>query len=62
LTIARVIKCEGQCLFIEGLDAVDGTPVLDIKLVFGELFLPRETIRQPQWSQELMKEYWKSVG
>jgi tRNA (Thr-GGU) A37 N-methylase len=33
--------------------------VLDIKPVMQE-FLPREAVRQPDWSHEVMKEYWKS--
>jgi len=57
LTIVSVVKRERRSLFVKGLDAVDGTPVLDIKPVFAE-FLPREVIRQPQWSFELMKNYW----
>ena len=57
LTIVSVVKREGRSLFVKGLDAVDGTPVLDIKPVFSE-FLPRETIRQPEWSHELMQDYW----
>jgi tRNA (Thr-GGU) A37 N-methylase len=39
------------------LDAIDGTPVLDIKPVMAE-FLPREPVVQPQWSHELMRRYW----
>ena len=57
LTIARIIKREGRSLFVEGLDAIDGTPVFDIKPVMEE-FLPREKIRQPDWSHDLMKDYW----
>ncbi|MGA7192850.1 MAG: SAM-dependent methyltransferase [Anaerolineales bacterium] len=57
LTIVSIVKREGRSLFVKGLDAVDGTPVLDIKPVFAE-FLPRETIRQPEWSHELLKDYW----
>ena len=57
LTIVSIVKREGRSLFVKGLDAVDGTPVLDIKPVFVE-FLPRETIRQPEWSHELMQDYW----
>ncbi len=57
LTIVRIVKREGRSLFVKGMDAVDGTPVLDIKPVFAE-FLPREAIRQPEWSHELMKDYW----
>ena len=40
-----------------GLDAVDGTPVVDIKPVMRE-FLPREPVRQPAWATELMAGYW----
>lgn len=57
LTIARILKREGRSLFVAGLDAVDGTPILDIKPVMQE-FLPREKIHQPEWSHELMKDYW----
>ena len=28
----RLLKVEGTTLFVEGLDAIDGTPVLDIKM------------------------------
>jgi tRNA-Thr(GGU) m(6)t(6)A37 methyltransferase TsaA len=58
LTVVRVVRRAGRSLFVEGLDALDGTPILDIKPVFTE-YLPREAIRQPLWSHELMKEYWK---
>jgi tRNA-Thr(GGU) m(6)t(6)A37 methyltransferase TsaA len=58
-TICRVIRVEGTKLYVSGLDAIDGTPVLDIKPVMAE-FLPREVIQQPGWSHELMREYWLS--
>ena len=28
----RLLKIEGTTLFVEGLDAIDGSPVLDIKM------------------------------
>jgi tRNA-Thr(GGU) m(6)t(6)A37 methyltransferase TsaA len=56
-TICKVIKREGRSLFVQGLDAIDGTPVLDIKPVMKE-FLPREEVTQPAWATELMKNYW----
>lgn len=56
-TICRVLRWEGLRLFVAELDAVDGTPVLDIKPVMAE-FLPREPVRQPAWARELMTEYW----
>jgi tRNA (Thr-GGU) A37 N-methylase len=40
------------------LDAIDDTPILDIKPMVKE-FLPTSEIRQPKWSVELMKDYWK---
>jgi tRNA-Thr(GGU) m(6)t(6)A37 methyltransferase TsaA len=57
LTIVRIIKRTGRRLIVRDLDAVDGTPVLDIKPIMVE-FLPKGPVRQPQWSHELMKEYW----
>ena len=56
-TIVRVVRRDGRVLEVSGLDAVDGTPGLDIKPVMRE-FLPREPVRQPTWVAELMKDYW----
>jgi len=58
-TICRVIKVEGTRIFVTELDAINGTPVIDIKPVMIE-FLPREEVRQPSWSHELMRDYWLS--
>jgi tRNA-Thr(GGU) m(6)t(6)A37 methyltransferase TsaA len=56
-TICRIEKREGRQLHVVGLDAADGTPVVDLKPVMQE-FLPREPTRQPAWSSELMQDYW----
>ena len=56
-TICRVTHVEGTRLFVRELDAIDGTPVLDIKPVMAE-FLPRHPVHQPNWSHELMQAYW----
>lgn len=53
----RLLKCEGLLLTVESLDAIDGTPVLDIKPWFEE-FAPQGEVRQPEWSHELMREYY----
>lgn len=58
LTIVKLIKKEHRSLFVLNLDAIDGTPVLDIKPIIIE-FLPKEEIKQPGWASELMKNYWK---
>lgn len=55
--IVKLIKTEKNKLTVEGLDAVDGTPVIDIKPVFKE-FLPEDKIIQPDWVSDLMKNYW----
>ena len=57
-TIVKLIKAEKNTLTVSGLDAINATPVIDIKPVFKE-FLPVEKIIQPDWSAELMKDYWK---
>lgn len=56
-TIVRVLGREGRVLHVAELDAIDGTPVLDIKPVLRE-FLPRDPVRQPAWAGELMRNYW----
>jgi tRNA-Thr(GGU) m(6)t(6)A37 methyltransferase TsaA len=57
-TIVKIIDVKGNTLTVGGLDAINGTPVLDIKPILKE-FLPAEGIKQPEWSTELMKNYWK---
>lgn len=57
LTICRILKVDGTKIFLEGLDAVEGTPVLDIKPWVKE-FGPRGDITQPKWISELMLGYW----
>lgn len=47
----------GGVVEVRGLDAIDGTPVLDIKPYLSE-FGPRGDVIQPNWSRELMADYW----
>jgi tRNA (adenine37-N6)-methyltransferase len=53
----RLVAVEGLDLHVEGLDAIDGTPVLDIKPYMSE-FGPQGPVHQPAWSGELMAGYW----
>jgi tRNA (adenine37-N6)-methyltransferase len=55
--ICRLERVDGLVLHVRGLDAIDGTPVLDIKPVMRG-FLPRGEIREPAWATEIMKDYW----
>ena len=57
-TMCRLMGVEGTVIRVSGLDAIDGTPVMDIKPVMRE-FLPRGEIVQPEWSSELMRSYWQ---
>lgn len=57
-TLVKILRRERRHLEVQGLDAIDGTPILDIKPVMRE-FLPREEVHQPEWATELMKQYWK---
>lgn len=57
-TVCRILKVDGLCLHLEGLDAIDGSPVLDIKPVMTA-FLPRGEVREPLWVTEVMADYWK---
>jgi tRNA (adenine37-N6)-methyltransferase len=56
-TICFTSRVEGLRNHVTGLDAIDGTPVLDIKPWVRE-FGPRGEVRQPEWMSELMRGYW----
>jgi tRNA (Thr-GGU) A37 N-methylase len=58
VTVCRLLKVENNIMYVQGLDAIDGTPVLDIKPVMRG-FLPRGEIREPKWASELMAAYWE---
>ncbi len=57
VTVCRLLSVEGTRLEVAGLDAIDGTPVLDIKPYMRD-FAPRGEIREPSWTGELMAGYW----
>ena len=57
VSACELVAVEGAELTVRGLDAIDGTPILDIKPYMAE-FAPRGEVRQPPWSHELMSGYW----
>jgi tRNA (adenine37-N6)-methyltransferase len=59
VSTCRIEGVDGLEIHVRGLDAVDGTPVLDLKPCLRE-FLPRGEFRQPAWATELMAGYWVS--
>ncbi len=57
VSVCKVIAVDGLTIEVEGLDAIDGTPVLDIKPVLKG-FIPRGEVREPAWAAEIMEGYW----
>lgn len=57
VSVCRIIAVVGTRLEVEGLDAISGTPVLDIKPVLKG-FLPRGELREPDWAAAIMADYW----
>lgn len=57
VTVCRILSVDGLSVAVRGLDAIDGTPVLDLKPVMKG-FLPRGEVKEPQWAGELMRDYW----
>lgn len=57
LTLVDLVKREGHVLWVRGLDAYDGTPVLDIKPYpdweHGRLLVVTD-FRIPEWLTELL--------
>lgn len=57
-TTCEIVSARGRELRVRGLDAVDGTPILDIKPAMRQ-FLP-DHIQQPEWVDRLMAEYFSN--
>ena len=57
ITSVRLLSADGDTLLVQGLDAIDGTPVLDIKPYFPQYDCVVET-RHPEWVDRLMANYF----
>jgi tRNA (Thr-GGU) A37 N-methylase len=57
VSVGRVLGVDGTAVDVEGLDADDGTPRLDIKPVWTG-YLPRGEFREPDWARDIMSRYW----
>ena len=55
----QLLKVEGLKVTVKSLDAINNTPVLDIKPYMVE-FGPIGIVAQPDWSKEVMKNYYKA--
>jgi tRNA-Thr(GGU) m(6)t(6)A37 methyltransferase TsaA len=54
LTLVELVKVEGNVITVRGLDAFDGTPILDIKPF--DSWDADETAKVPEWWIKLKKE------
>jgi tRNA-Thr(GGU) m(6)t(6)A37 methyltransferase TsaA len=57
ITSVRLLKVVGNVLAVQGLDAIDETPVLDIKPYFPQYDRVSDS-RTPEWVDRLMSDYF----
>lgn len=57
VTLCELVSVDGLVLRVRGLDAIDGSPVLDVK-PYLSAFGPRGRVREPAWVGELIRDYW----
>lgn len=57
VTAVRLLRRDGCRLVVQGLDAIDGTPVIDVKPYVPQ-FDAVETPGVPEWIQRLMERYF----
>lgn len=60
VSTCEIVGVDDHVVTVRGLDAIDGTPVVDLKPYMVE-FAPRTPVRQPDWSHELMRDYWHTT-
>ena len=60
ISCAEIIGVAGTILRVRALDAIDNTPILDIK-PHMPAFAPRGAVKQPTWASELMRDYYKAA-
>ena len=60
VSVCELLRVEGLSVHVKALDAIDGTPILDIKPHVREFMPDSSRVRQPDWQTELMKNYYGS--
>jgi tRNA (Thr-GGU) A37 N-methylase len=58
VSVCQIVRVSGLTLQVQGLDAINGTPVLDVKPVLTG-FLPRGDVKEPDWARQVMERYWR---
>ncbi|EHQ36151.1 tRNA (N6-threonylcarbamoyladenosine(37)-N6)-methyltransferase TrmO [Methanoplanus limicola] len=54
--VVRLLEVKGNVLKVSGLDAIDKSPVIDIKPYVIE-FYPRDDVRIPDWMKVIVENY-----
>jgi tRNA-Thr(GGU) m(6)t(6)A37 methyltransferase TsaA len=55
--VVRLVKREGHTLHVEGLDAIDGSPVIDIKPYLPSYYSVPDA-KLSDWMEKLIEELW----
>ena len=53
VTVTRLLERRGKVLKVEGLDAIDGTPVIDIKPYIPPRAVSPDNLQMPDWVKKL---------
>ncbi len=62
ISYPRLLGVGGRDLLVTDLDAVDGTPVIDLAPYFEQMG-PRGLVRQPAWPGEMLdSSYWRDAS
>ncbi|MFD4999726.1 SAM-dependent methyltransferase [Streptomyces buecherae] len=56
----RLLRVAGRDLHVTDLDAVDGTPVIDLAPYFPQMG-PRGPVSVPPWVTEMLPDYWREA-
>lgn len=56
MTVVQLVKTENNRLYVSGLDAINNSPVLDIK-PYVPLLFPQEGVIIPEWMKKIMTEF-----
>ena len=62
LYVAKLLKIDGNEIIISKIDAMDGTPVIDIKPYIPKFDMPDEDIKLPEWIKKHLEEYKHNEG
>ncbi|MFF8786815.1 TrmO family methyltransferase [Streptomyces sp. NPDC015125] len=61
ISYPRLLKIEGLDLHVTDLDAVDGTPLIDLGPWYPAM-APRGEVFAPEYVAEMLANYWKDAG